>query len=225
MSIPGVSTVTAGTTNLSVTGTNNLTIRNVPVLDPKTVTKSGNLVVKDIQVSSTGAIEIYKGTVVETETTPLYDQSLIEDNFYEIFLSGALSKIYDNTVSTYIELPYTRDTSAIFKYSLPDILDRTKPVNINMTYSGLLNEVATLPINVYHTVLSVGEFLSERALESTLKVKINSGLKIEKMLILQIPQSELREKNMVYLRVERLQDSSYLSGLAILNMSIQYYRR
>lgn len=246
LTTPGVMKLTAGTENISVNNqipgqpidTGSLIIKNIPTLQSITTVKSGSTVIKDISINANGTIELHRGEVVEKIVEGVNisidkQQGAVkisagtgkfeEKEMTDAFLQGTLSKIYPNTIVTYIEWPYSRDSATIYKFSFPDNFDRTHSVTVYAAYFGTGIGAAEIPIKVGHSVISIGEFVSESMTEKEIILNVEDKGKSIRVPIKEIDTKDFRDtNNILYFKLSRLADTVYTNGLGIASVTVKY---
>lgn len=246
LTTPGLTRLTAGTENIvidnQVPGQPNdvgsLVLKNIPTIRSATTLKSGSAVVKDVSVSLDGTIELHYGEVVEkiTEGSNIAvdkEQGTVkisagtgkfeEKEMSDAFMQGSLSKIYPNTILTYIEFPYSRDSATIYKFSFPDYFDNTGPVTVYAAYFGVGIGAAEVPIDVGHSVIGIGEFVSEAMSSKELILNIEDKGKSARVAIKEIDTKDFRDtSNILYFKLSRPKDEVYASGLGVISVTVKY---
>jgi len=246
LTTPGVMQLTSTTDNLVIenqvpgqpANTGSLLIKNIPILEEKAEDKAGSSVIKDIQVGTGGEIYIYRGEVVEkvlegsnvstdreqgSVTVSSGIGRFVEEGFTDVFLKGALSRVFPNTVMTYTEFPYQRTTSAIYKFAFPDNFDKTQAVSVYLSYFGAITEDNEISFNLRRTIISVGEFVSEAAIFSTQTLQVAEANKLVRELVLQIDTGEFKSNNnTLFLQIERETDTNYQAAVGVSSATVKY---
>lgn len=240
ISVPGVMSLKSGTENIIITNNipgqpsdvGSLTVKNIPVVQNIEILTPGSLVVKSFSANIvTGRLETYSGQVVESIVagSNIYvDQNqgrvtisstankIVQEEFQDVFLQGALSKLYPNTINTYIEFPNTRSTSAIYKYVLPSSVDTTSLATIVIKYVGIgASSDVQVPLRVYYKCVMYKLDESPDFIE----VSVKPMLDISELVLVTLP---VQSSKMVYVKIERNSDIIFSYPIGILSCSISY---
>lgn len=229
---PGVMSLTASTSNLVLNkSTGIVTISNIPVISTPTEQTSGATVVKSIVSQPDGSLKVLRGDIVErieagdnisinSRTGKVRISSsftrIIELEFPDVFLKGAISKVFPNTINTYAELPYNRTTSVIYKLQLPYNLDVLKPVEIYLTYFGEKTQETVIPIIVRQCNSTQ---ISNSYNSSTFNLPVNTRYLFNKVAI----GSYVIANKVLYIQIERNNDTGYLGYLGLIGLQARIY--
>lgn len=229
---PGVMSLSAGTTNIVLNkSTGIVTISNIPTIVTPTEQTSGSTVVKSLVPQSDGTIKVLRGDIVEritpgdnitlsSETGKVKISSaftrILEQEFTDIFLKGAISKVFSNTINTYAELPYNRTTSVIYKLLLPYNITVTKPVEVYLTYFGERTQETVIPVIIRQCSSAQ---ISNSYNSSSVSLPVSTKYVLNKVLI----GSYIVTNKVLSVQVERSNDTNYLGYLGLVGLQAKFY--
>lgn len=155
---------------------------------------AGYNVVKDITFSSDGKLVITKGKVVErliggsnasvdrdqgVVTVSASASKYVELPAHDIMLQGALNQIYPGTINSYVQFPYIRKTSCIYKFYFSNNVDTTKKCTV---YCLCFSETGTFDLSL-NISTNQGNVISQSPTLSTVIIPL-TGTTIDKKTLL-----------------------------------------
>jgi len=246
LTIPGVGNLESGTSNLTIENkvpgqpeTNgSLVIKNIPTLTDKVGSTNGYTVIKNIMADTSGNLVLHKGLVVERleageNITLSSEQGTVrvssavskafEVEFSDIFLKGALSKIYPNTINTYTEYLYQRTNSAIYKWAMPYNVDLSKDIELYLTYFTLKDLAGNIKINIRTSIISRYGLVANTAQYSEVSLPVSVYLQPQRILLKSIGYNNLKSNAIIYIQLEREEDTLYAGNLGVLALTVKGY--
>lgn len=232
LTTPGVMTLESGTENIIISNKiesqssteGSLIIKNIPVLE-NTTTGS---VVKNITVDEGGKLLIEKTNVVESiqegnnvsinrstgvVTINSASNKIQEIESSDIFLRGALSKQYSNTINTYIEYTYQRTTSAIFKFYMPYNLVESSEIELYAYSFGSLEDITTVSLVMRH---GSPIRITDGYTTVSLSLPVTGINKISKNLLGKL--AGVKANSWLYVQLERNADTTYIGNIGIIGL-------
>lgn len=247
LSIPGVSSLEAGTSNIliepKIPGQPNLTgslkIKSIPVIQDKNTNTGSNLVVKDITVSDQGNLLLHKGPYVEkllgsnnfgidknqgTVTGTSIGIKSFETPFDDALLKGTLSKIYQNSLTSHIVFPQNRQSSVIYKKQIPSNFNRSNKITIFIDYFGYeaitLDETFTFKYSIIENQSRIDK--SPNIFEKVFSFDESTTLIFKRLILLELETYTFQDYNSIYLEVIRNSANTYAGDIGIINSGLIY---
>lgn len=241
LQVPGVSTLTAKTSNLiienNITGTpvtsGSLNIKNIPTIRVIGSEFKGDSVIKSLAVdSTTGEILVSKGKVIESiiagtnivvEGNKISStaSSLIQTPFNDVSLKGALSRRLTNSLTMYVEFISSRQTSAIYTTYLPTNKDTKKLVTVYGLFFSETSDVSTVNFIVNYTEIGDTDITGKEPIVIPVAIPFSEKYRLVKVPLLSFSSPYIGSTLAV--EVVRLKDEVYQKSIGVTQLISEYY--